>query len=150
MVEQLEFKIRLSASYWNKVPEYLISIVPRIELGVRQFSAATGANEDIEFAVGLEPGQYQLRVALLNKQDSDTVVENGVIVRDMRLNVERITVNGTRLPMIASSATYFLDSAREFQGQVIDHIPQAVNMGWNGYYQLPFAVPFYPWFIENL
>ena len=154
MTETLKFKVEVTAEYWNKVPEYLISIHDansNFVAGMTESCYISGQHAEYEFDASLVPGTYSLRVALLNKGNGDTVVEQGKIVKDLRLNVHRVSIGGVDLHMLIQKAgVYLLDKPQEFDGQIITRIPGAINMGWNGYYSLIFTSPYYHWLLENL
>lgn len=156
--EELEFRIGLSGTYWNKVPRYLISIqaadgsnaggIPT-ELKITKGS---GTVEYAEFVADLPDGDYTLQIALVNKDDSDVVQgDNNTIAKDMLLNIESIEVDGIDLGMLRYTAsTYYPDEPKQYNGETITELKKCVNLGWNGTYQLPFTVPFHYWLLENL
>jgi hypothetical protein len=155
--EELNFHIGLSGTYWNKVPRYLISIqaadgsnaggIPK-ELTITKES---GHTEYVDFIVDLPDGDYELRIHLCNKEDSDVVQENGSIIKDMLLNIDSIEVDDIDLGTLRYElSNYKLKVPQEYNGETITELKNCVNLGWNGAYTLPFTVPFHYWLLENL
>ena len=153
MREAVSFKIGVSASYWNKVPRYLISICDAAGACIATTdeleATETTTYTTIEF--DKEPGNYELRIELLNKSPKDTVVSMGNIVNDMLLNVDSIEYDGIELEHLVSTASiYRLKSPQVYNNQTITELAKCVNLGWNGYYSLPFTSPVHEWLLENL
>jgi hypothetical protein len=98
----------------------------------------------------LNEGDHTLKIRLENKTASDTLVENGEIVKDMLLNIDDIEIDDISLGNLLWSAEYLLDKPQEYKGNSINHLDGCVNLGWNGTYVLKFTTPFYVWLLEKL
>ena len=144
--ENLTFKINLNGTYWGKRPQYSIWLDENV---VRQ-SEITQEPHIIEFQRGLSAGEHHLKIRLENKEDSDTKVVDGKIVKDLLLNINDIQIDGVSLGNLLRTADYILDKPQEYNGTTITQLNNCVNLGWNGTYILKFSIPFYVWLLENL
>ena len=146
--EKLVFKISLTGTFWDKHPNYSIYINDRL---VEQKDIDNESVHEIKFDHEVEENQeHELKIRLNNKEDQDTVVENGEVVKDMLLNIDGIEIDAIDIGNLRWSAEYKLDQAREYQGKTVDHIDNCVNLGFNGTYMLKFTSPFYVWLLEKL
>jgi hypothetical protein len=156
--EELNFHIGISGTYWNKKPRYLVAIqaadgsnaggIPE-ELTI---TAESGVVEYVDFVTDLPDGDYELRIHLCNKDDTDVVkAGDGSIASDMLLNIESLEVDDIDLGTLRHTASVFKPKVpQEFNGQTITELKMCVNLGWNGVYTLPFTVPFHYWLLEKL
>jgi hypothetical protein len=145
--ENLEFKINLSGTYWNKRPQFSVWIDDHV---VVQSEIANLGEQIVNFNRRFDEGTHELKIRLENKTDADTVTENGEVVKDMLLNIDDITIDDISLGNILWTAEYILDTKQIYKGQEIDHLDSCVNLGWNGTYVLKFSSPFYIWLLEKL
>lgn len=141
--EKLHFKIGVSGSYWGESPQFKICINESEIVN-------SVANRDIqyfEFDTEVAENQtFTLDIWLLNKTDSDTVLDEGnAIIKDMLLNIASIEVDGIELEFLKWSESEFIpqDSTRPI-------LKNCVNLGWNGYYRLTLTSPFYLWLLEKM
>lgn len=145
--ENLKFEISLSGTYWGKKPQFSVWLddhpVVQTEL-VNPTQTVTFEREVIE-------GEHDLKIRLENKdQLTDTIIENGAIVKDMLLNIDDITIDDISLGNLLWSAEYHLDAPQQYQGKTITQLDSCVNLGFNGTYVLKFSSPFYIWLLEKL
>lgn len=151
-VENLSFKIVLSGTYWDKKPEYSISIDNQM-LSTGVVVEPTDSPQTISFSVDASPGEHELQIRLHNKADGDTVVDpiqQTTILKDMLLNIVDIEIDEISIGSLLWTGEYVLDDVHEYQGQQVTKISHCVNLGWNGMYVLKFSSPFYLWLLENL
>jgi hypothetical protein len=146
LVETIKFKLGLSGSFWEKRPAYSI----RLDGQEKISGSITSENEVIEyleFEADIEEDQsHILEICLLNKTDLDCFVdENGMITKDMLLNIESIEIEDIDLGILKWSASEFTPN-----DQTLAPIKGCVNLGWNGSYRLEFNSPFYLWLLDNL
>ena len=95
--------------------------------------------------------EIYLSIRLENKESSDTIVENNEISKDMLLNINDIEIDDVSLSnLIWIKSDYHLDQPQNFKGNVINRLPNCVNLGWNGTYKMQFESPFYIWLLENI
>ena len=142
-VETLLFKVSLSGSYWDKIPQYEILVNDSVVAS--GYAPADGITEEFTANVTEETSNL-LKIKLINKTDSD-VVENDdktAIVKDMLLNIDAIEIDGIDLGQLKWSHSEFVatDASRPT-------LKSCVNLGWNGTYTIEFTSPFYLWLLEN-
>jgi hypothetical protein len=145
--EKLTFAIALSGTYWDRKPQFSIWLDDHV---IVQSEIASPAQQILNFERTIDEGQHELKIRLENKVDTDTVIENGEVVKDMLLNINDIVIDDISLGNLLWSAEYVLDHPQEYKGQTIDHLDGCVNLGWNGTYILKFSSPFYIWLLEKL
>ena len=145
--ENLNFSISLSGTYWNKKPQFSVWLDDHV---VTQSEIASEAEQIVNFERKIIEGPHTLKIRLENKTTSDTITENGEVVKDMLLNIDDITIDDISLGNLLWSAEYVLDHPHLYKGKTIDHLDSCVNLGWNGTYTLKFTSPFYIWLLEKL
>lgn len=145
--ESLNFKLQLGATFWNKLPEFSIYVNDNL---IQKGAVDQTGKIVVEFDHELSEGVNSLRIQLTNKEPTDTVIENGEIVKDMLLNIDNITIDGISLDQLLHNSYYILDQEQSFNGQKITRMDSCINLGWNGTYVLEFSSPFYIWLLENL
>lgn len=146
-LEKLKFTVSLSATFWDKKPRYTIYVDDEAmaygEIGENQ--------ETVSFEKEVSLGIHDLSIRLENKESSDTVLENGEIIKDMLLNIDDIEIDDVSLSHLKwTNSTYHLDQSQEFKGNIVDDLSNCVNLGWNGTYKIQFESPFYIWLLENI
>lgn len=145
--ENLKFVITLSGTYWGKKPQFSIWLDDH----VIQQTEFQNQIQTVSFERELSKGDHALKIRLENKdQKTDTVIENGEIVKDMLINIDDITIDDISLGNLLWTAEYHLDSPQEYNGKTITQLDSCVNLGWNGTYILKFSSPFYIWLLEKL
>jgi len=145
--ENLSFQISLTGTFWDRRPQFSVWLDDHV---VIQSEIASSAEQIVSFERKVGEGEHELKIRLENKTNSDTVIENGQVVKDMLLNIDDITIDDISLGNLLWSAEYVLDRPQEYKGQIIDHLDGCVNLGWNGTYILKFTSPFYVWLLEKL
>ena len=145
--EKLSFVVTLSGTFWDKRPQFSIWLDDHQVVA----SEIAHGQQEIKFERTLDAGDHTLKIRLENKdQRTDTVIENGEVIKDMLLNINDVTIDDISLGNLLWSAEYILDCPQEYQGNTIDHLDHCVNLGWNGTYILKFSSPFYIWLLEKL
>ena len=145
--ENLDFKISLTGTFWDRRPQFSVWLDDHV---VIQSEIASEAEQIVSFERRIDEGKHELKIRLENKSNSDTVIENGVVTKDMLLNINDITIDDISLGNLLWSAEYILDQPQEYQGKTINHLDGCVNLGWNGTYVLKFTSPFYIWLLEKI
>ena len=141
--EQLNFKITLSGTYWDKTPEFVI-LLDSDEMHRGKITEVSDTPQVISFDAELtEDERHSLVIRLVNKQDSDTVqnADKTEIVSDMLLNIEKVELDGISLGTLKWSHSKYIANNTEYSNMV--------NLGWNGDWVLEFDSPFYIWLLEN-
>ena len=147
MSEELKFEVKLSGTYWGKLPQYSVWLDDHV---VIQSEIANKDVQTLNFTKTIDDGEHTLKIRLENKTNQDTKVIDGEVVKDMLLNIEDIIIDDISLGNLRWDATYILDEPHKFQGKTINHLDHCVNLGWNGTYVLKFSTPFYIWLLEKL
>lgn len=145
--ENLSFKIGLTGTFWERRPQFSVWLDDHV---VVQSEIVSPAEQIVSFERRIDEGPHELKIRLENKTSTDTVVENGEVVKDMLLNIDDITIDDISLGNLLWSSEYILDKKCMYNGQEIDHLDGCVNLGWNGTYVLKFTSPFYIWLLEKL
>jgi hypothetical protein len=152
--EHLKFKIGISGTFWDKRPEFSISVNDTVySAGV--VSADSGITEYFEFSAELAEGKNSLNICLLNKTDGDTVTKTDdqghfTILNDMLLNIDSVVIDDIDVGILRHTASeYVLSVPQTYNNNTIASMKECVNLGWNGTYSLAFTSPFYIWLLEN-
>lgn len=147
--EELSFVITLSGTYWDKQPQFSI-LVDDEEVVSGSITEPSSALQTFQFSKKFTEGEHVLKIRLNNKENQDTVLDAGTVVKDMLLNIEDIVIDDISLGNLLWQAEYVLDKPQNYKGETIDHLDHCVNLGWNGAYTLKFSSPFYIWLLERL
>jgi len=155
--ETIKFKIELYAQYWDKAP--MVEILLNDESKNKQEITSDEENPTvIEFEHTLnETEQYKFIIKKSNKDNSQTVIENGKIVKDQMLFIKSVTIDEINLGGILYEAKYYPEylepwaSEQRSAGKDLpEYIKNVTSMGHNGRWELQFTSPFYMWLLENL
>jgi hypothetical protein len=147
--ENVHIKIGLSGTYWDKKPQYRISVNDQVYAD-STITAESGKVEYIEFDAEYSTETAVLKIEFLNKTPEDTKKDNYEdpvnfkIIDDMLLNIASVEIDEIDLAMIP-----FDHGEYHAEGQA-DVIKKCVNLGWNGAWTLTWTNPFYIWLLETL
>jgi hypothetical protein len=145
--EKLSFVVALSGTFWDRRPQFSIWLDDHL---IVASEIASLAQQEIKFERTIDEGAHTLKIRLENKNNSDTVLENSEVIKDMLLNIDDIMIDDISLGNLLWSAEYILDHPHEYKGQTVTKLDNCVNLGWNGTYILKFTSPFYIWLLEQL
>ena len=145
--ENLKFEISLTGTFWDRRPQFSVWLDDNV---ITQTEITSEAEQIVKFERRIDEGAHELKIRLENKTDSDTVIENDEVIKDMLLNINDIIIDDISLGNLLWSAEYVLDHPQVYKGQTINHLDGCVNLGWNGTYILKFTSPFYIWLLEKL
>ena len=144
--ENLNFKITLSGTYWDKRPKYSV-LLDGVEKTHGTVEVDSGAAFEVTFNADIEEdADHVLSVVLLNKEDSDTVenTDKTAIEKDMLLNIEGVEIDEIKLEALCWSLS-------EYNVTMLpEPVYNCVNLGWNGSWDIKFSSPFYIWLLENM
>lgn len=150
-VEQLTFKIGLSGTFHDKRPEYSVCIN---DTEFKHGIVETDSDEIfyVEFIADFQENTTnKLKVKLLNKTSSDTILNDGQIIQDMLLNIKSIEIEEIDLgSLMWSHSCFTTDKPQKFNGKIVTELKNCVNLGWNGAYELEFTSPVYIWLLDNI
>lgn len=145
--EQAKFRIGLSGTYWDKKPQYVISLNNQL-ISDGTIAGESGEIQYIEFEHDLiEDQSHELHIRFTNKTDLDVVQNSDLteIVKDMLLNIESIEIDDISLDNLTRSASKYVPDDSKWPP-----ITNCINLGWTGTYTLTFHSPFYLWLLENM
>jgi hypothetical protein len=146
--ESLEVAVTVSGTYWNKKPQFSIWLDNKV---IIQTEISSESPQTHKFTHTIDEGEHTLRIKLENKTDSDTLVTNNEVTKDMLLNIIDITIDDISIgELLWTESKFILDTPQQYQGEEITELAECVNLGWNGSYTLKFSSPFYIWLLEKL
>jgi hypothetical protein len=146
--ESLEVSVTVSGTYWDKKPQFSIWLDNSV---IIQTEISSESPQTHKFTHTIDEGEHVLRINLENKTDSDTLIVNGNVGKDMLLNIDDITIDDISLgQLLWTESMFLLDKPHEYQGKEITQLDNCVNLGWNGSYTLKFSSPYYIWLLEKL
>lgn len=150
-VEQLHVRVGLSGTFHDKCPEYSVLIN---DTEYKRGIVETASDEIfyIDFVADVaENTDNKFKVKLLNKAQSDTVIDNGEIVKDMLLNIKSLEFEEIDLgSLIWTHSRFVPDRPQKFHNEIITELKNCVNLGWNGTYELEFTSPVYIWLLDTI
>jgi hypothetical protein len=142
----IKYPVKLAVTLrpvWHQDP-------PRIRVGIDNNLTEIDLRETVTINFDFEsnsPGQ--LSVELLNKQDSDTVPQQGL---DKAVIVESVSFFGIKDPKFVWAGVYTPDypepwaTQQRSQGVALkQHLTSHNYLGWNGKWALTFTVPVFTW-----
>jgi len=137
--EMIDLEINLSSTYWDKPPRTKVWLDNSVI-----FQGLVESPVCIKKTISLSEGDHELRIMLLDKDGrTQTVMEDGKIIKDQLLNIDSIIMDDIDLGhLIYANSTFVADSGQEHKNMI--------NLGLNGAWKLPFQTPVYVWLLENL
>ena len=114
---------------------------PKCRIYIDQQLLSEGIVES-SYEFNIEPGDVDscLRIEHWDKQPSDTVVENGVIVRDRSFELEKIIVDGYDLQELIWRSSFV-----SLTGEIYE---SCLFFGPNGMFMLYFHLPILHWILS--
>lgn len=150
-LETVHIKMKLSSDWFRLPPHVKIflndDLVDDIELSEK---TAEGDSREIIFQADLGDGDHVIKIQYLGKESPDTRVdEQGNILEDHLVHIDSVEIDEIDLGYLSRTAsTYYPD--RELHPEASESMPETVDLGYNGTWELKFQVPTYIWFLENL
>ena len=166
--EELEFELALSGTYWRNPPGFAIYIDDQLvhEDVIQTTSSHIGLPTEetmtdvdrlssyhvVSFKHKISAGDHLLRVRFKHKDlMSDTLLQDGNIVQDLLLTVEKIKVDGVDLAVLVfDESECVFDQEHLHKGVPTKSLTQNVTLGYPGEYRLKFSSPFYLWLLERI
>jgi len=156
-IEKLKFKLELYSTYWDKTPRAEILINSHSHFN----QTITGTEKEptvIEFEHELKEGeQYSLILERSGKDNRQTVVENGQIIKDQLLHIKSIEIDEIEIGALVYSGLYtpqypepWASQQRQAGNALPESFKNVTTIGHNGRWELGFTSPFYMWLLENL
>lgn len=155
--EKLKFKLELYATTWDKPPHVEVMINDK-----SFFKDDIRGTEDkpdiIEFEHELQENEkYELKIVRSGKTNSQTVVENGKMIKDQLLHIKYIEIDEIDIGPLVYEGEYtpeypepWATQQREAGNDLKDSFKNVTQMGFNGTWSFRFESPFYMWLLENL
>ena len=138
--EHVDIEIDLSSKFWNNAPRAKVWLDDTVLLQASELTQPT----KVTYSGQLEEGEHEIRISLHGKDGvTDTVIEDGKIVKDQILNIDEITFDGIPLG-------FLLHSVGEFKSDSGEVTSNMVNLGVNGTWTMKFTAPIYLWLLEHL
>ena len=140
--ESVKFEITLSGTYWDRVPEFSITVDDK-----EFVHDSVTESQTFTFETELTEEDHVLKINFINKSDDQTIQNDKKteIVKDMLLNIEKITIDDIEIENLKWSGSKFVPE--DPHKETLDN---CVNLGWNGTYEIRFTSPVYLWLLENL
>ena len=156
-IEKLKFKLELWAEYWDKAPRANILINDHSHFN----KEITGTEKEptvIEFEHELTEGEkYRLVIERSGKDNKQTVVENGQIIKDQLLHIKSIEIDEIDIGALVYEGVYtpeypepWATQQRQSGKELPESFKNVTVIGHNGRWVLSFESPFYMWLLENL
>ena len=151
--ENIKFKIELFATYWDKKPicEILINNESHY---VGEISGSINNPTIIEFTHNCEHDKdYKFTIHRQGKDLSQTIVEDGKIVKDQMLHIKALEIDEIDMGALVYEGEYKPEYPQPWASEQTDLPPTLKNvtvMGHNGTWTLSFKSPFYMWLLEHL
>ena len=155
--ENIKIQIELFADFWKKPPS------AKIMIGENSYFEGTveGTKEKptlIEFTHECENDKkYELIIERSGKDQHQTKVEAGKIVKDQLLHIKTIIVDDIELGTLIYEGEYtpnypepWATQQKEAGNELPESFKNAIILGHNGTWKLPFTSPFYMWLLDNL
>ena len=155
--ENIKFKLELFATKWDKAPTCKIFVNDTCKWQ-DEVTGTDKAPNIIEFTHDCEEGKdYKLMIDRAGKDTTQTVVENGEIVKDQLLHIKTIEIDEINIGSLVFEGIYKPIYPEPWKSQQIESgnkLPETIKnvtaMGHNGTWTLGFSSPFYMWLLENL
>ena len=142
MSDVISIKIVLSSTHWDsRYPGARVSVDDIVI-----FENIIAEKTTIEWAGNLSDGKHTVSIEMYNKNPGDTVLdENGIIVKDVLLNIETVEIDGIALGQLLYEKPIYYPKDKDAP----EIVKRCLNLGWNGSWMLEFTTPSYLWFLEN-
>jgi hypothetical protein len=145
----VDIKLHLKSKHGDKLPLILVKVDNRII-----FNGGLNNSEIFEFHGDMDKGNHSISVELLNKEDSDSIGEN-----DMVVIIDKISFFGISSNRMLCTSKYvpryspsYLETLLSSGDEVKYELDSCNYMGWNGIWSIDFDVPIFSWIhgVENL
>lgn len=155
--ETIKFEIELYAHFWDKPP--IVEVCINDNSKIKQ---EITSNEDNPTIISfdhklIDSQKYNLILKKSNKDNSQTIVEDGKIIKDQLLFIKSIRIDEIDIGGLIYEGKYYPEypepwaSEQQKLGKELpEHIKNVTSMGHDGRWELEFTSPFYMWLLENL
>jgi hypothetical protein len=156
--EKIKFLIKLYSEYFDKTPQVSILLNNKIMIEKQDIKGTSDNPDILEFTQELESDQtYEFIIRREGKDKTQTIVENGKIIKDQLLHIDAIEIDDIDLGGLIYEGVYVPNYSEPWATQqknagikLPESFKNVVCMGHNGEWKLKFSSPFYMWLLENL
>jgi hypothetical protein len=156
--EKIKFLIKLYSEYFDKTPQVSILLNNKIMIEKQDIKGTSDNPDILEFTQELESDQtYEFIIRREGKDKTQTIVENGKIIKDQLLHIDAIEIDEIDLGGLIYEGVYVPNYSEPWATQQKNagiKLPESFKnvtcMGHNGEWKLKFSSPFYMWLLENL
>lgn len=139
LVDTLDLEINLSSTQWDLAPRAKVWLDTSVI-----FQGVVDNAVKIKTKVNMREGEHCLKISFFGKDGrTQTIIEDGKIVKDQLLNIDSIIMDDIDLGHLVYSNSKFVDETGTEHRNMI-------NLGLNGDWTLKFQTPVYVWLLENL
>jgi hypothetical protein len=155
----MKFEITLQAKFWGMNPLITMKVDNIVATKVQDFT--DGKEKVIKFETDVGNGHHQLVIQRQNEIIDDTIVEDGLIIKDstveiMEVLIDRIVVGRMgKYPFLLDKANYFPEypepwySEQKEKGETPPvSYKHCQTLHHNGEWKLDFESPVHYWFFE--
>jgi hypothetical protein len=155
--EKLKFKLELYATMWDRPPHAEIMI----DNNSYYKGDITGTEDSpnvIEFEHEFKDGKdCELKILRSGKNDLQTVVKDGNIIKDQLLHIKYIEIDEIDIGGLVFEGVYtpiypepWATQQLETGNNLEESFKNVTHMGFNGTWKFKFKSPFYMWLLDNL
>jgi len=156
--EKIKFLIKLYSEYFDKPPQVSILLNNKIIVEKQDIKGTSDKPDVLEFTQELESDQtYELIIQREGKDKTQTIVENGKIIKDQLLHINAVEIDDIDIGGLIYEGLYVPKYPEPWATQQKNagiELPESFKnvtcMGHNGEWKLKFSSPFYMWLLENL
>lgn len=156
--EKIKFNIKLFGEYFDKAPQASILINGKTVIDNQEITGSSNDPVILEFSHELELDKdYELVIKRTGKDKTQTIVENGEIVKDQLLHINAIEIDEIDIAGLVYEGIYTPEYPEPWatqQKQAGNELPESfknvTTIGHNGEWKFKFSSPFYMWLLENL
>lgn len=144
-LESVDICVSLSSSFWQDPPKTKVFIDDNLI-----YEGQIVNPIDVQWTGSLEEGQHKIIVELYDKNKYQTLIENGTIVKDQLINIDKITLDEIDIGFLKHSLSKYYPDKSSHSSDIPECVTECVNLGWNGKWELAFNSPVYIWLLENI
>ena len=156
--EKIKFQIKLWGEYFDRSPQATIMLNNKIVVEKQEIAGTANTPITFEFTEELEiEKEYELIIKREGKDKTQTIVENGEIIKDQLLHIHSIEIDEIDIGGLIYEGLYVPKYPEPWATQQKNagiELPESFKnvtcMGHNGEWKLKFSSPFYMWLLENL
>lgn len=139
--------INLHGTWWDQPPKCRVCVNHQ-----EYFNGSVETIQKINCQVDESAiNQGLLEIIMYGKNDSQTLVQDGTIIKDQLLHIDKIVIDDIDLEHLIFSHGIYLPEYPDHIKEDMPIIQKYIDtMGWNGIWKLDFDIPFDIWYLENL